>query len=61
MRLLLPLRWVPERLGAASWELGEPPTGHGAWVDDLARQLDLFRDRLAQVGRGWDGVVAGWR
>lgn len=50
-RLLLPLRWVPDRLGNASWVLSEPPTGHGAWVDELSRQLELLRDRLAQVGR----------
>ncbi len=52
-RLLLPLRWVPDRLGAANWVLGEPPTGQGPWVDELGRQLELLRDRLAQVG--WDG------
>lgn len=49
VRLLLPLHWVPERLGAAIWVLSEPPTGHGGWVDELARQLQLLRDRLAQV------------
>lgn len=49
VRLLLPLRWVPDRLGMVSWVLGEAPTGQGAWVDELARQLELLRDRLAQV------------
>ncbi|KAI7841037.1 hypothetical protein COHA_005265 [Chlorella ohadii] len=49
VRLLLPLRWVPERLGAIDWVFSEPPTGHGPWVDELGRQLEMFRDRLLQV------------
>ncbi|KAL4422269.1 hypothetical protein ABPG75_008466 [Micractinium tetrahymenae] len=65
-RLLLPLRWVPDRLGASNWVLSEPPTGQGAWVDELGRQLELLRDRLAQVpsldvaaaARLWSAVAA---
>lgn len=53
-------------MAAAPYVLEEPPTGHGPWVDELGRHLELFRDRLAQVlpggcPRGCGDGAACWR
>ncbi len=48
-RLILPIRWVPERIAQQNFWMFEPPTHHLAWVNELQSNLYLFRDRLAQA------------
>ncbi len=58
-RLLLPIKWVPDRVGNTNYALSEPPTSHQPGVNELERSLEHFRDRLATVGHGCGWFVVG--
>ncbi|KAL4522781.1 hypothetical protein Ndes2526A_g00871 [Nannochloris sp. 'desiccata'] len=51
-RLMLPLYWVPEAVGAAGgseYQAAEPPAEAAPWAKQLTRQLELFGAQLNQA------------
>jgi len=51
-RLMLPLYWIPEAVGAAGdreYQAAEPPAEAASWAKQLTRQLQLFGAQLNQA------------
>jgi hypothetical protein len=51
-RLMLPLYWIPEAVGAAGsreYQAAEPPAEAASWARQLTRQLELFGAQLIQA------------